>query len=157
MLQVMPVDAHDEGQFTAWYAALNAGATAGRHAPIVVSAKVMRSQLLHQTRAVRHAYGVFDGDQCLGTAVLERDTQDNIHLGEVDVNVPPEHRRRGIGSLLLQQLSEVAAEVRLTTLLGEITVVDRTSPGLTFTRRHGSTASTPSIAWSWISRCSRAN
>ena len=137
MLQIVPLDARDDGQFTAWYLALHAGATAGRHAPIVVSATAMRSQLLHQTRAVRHAFGAFNGDQCRGTAVLERDTQDNTHLGEVDVNVPPEHRRQGIGTLLLQQLSEVAAEVGLTTLLGEITVVDHTSPGLAFTRRHG--------------------
>ena len=97
----------------------------------------MRTQLLHQTRAVRHAFGAFDGDRCLGTAVLERDTQDNTHLGEVDVNVPPEHRRQGIGALLLQPLSEVAAEAGLSTLLGEVTVVDGSSPGLAFAHRHG--------------------
>ncbi|WP_375425460.1 GNAT family N-acetyltransferase [uncultured Friedmanniella sp.] len=137
MLQIVPVDARDDGRFTVWYSALRAGATAGRHAPIVVSATAMRSQLLHQTRAVRHAVGAFDGDQCLGTAVLERDTQDNTHLGELDVNVPPEYRRQGIGTLLLQQLLGIAAGVGLTTLLGEVNVVDETSPGLAFTVRHG--------------------
>jgi GNAT superfamily N-acetyltransferase len=137
MLQIEPVDARDDDQFTAWYSALHAGATARRHAPIVVSATAMRSQLLHQTRAIRHAVGAFDGDQCLGTAVLERDTQHNAHLGEVDINVPPEHRRQSIGTLLLQQLSEVAAEAGLTTLLGEVTMVDEASPGLAFAARHG--------------------
>jgi len=137
MLHVTPLDARDDEQFAAWYSTLRAGASAGRHAPVVVSATAIRSQLLHQTRAVRHAFGAFDADQCLGTAVLERDTEHNTHLGEVHVNVPPEHRRRGVGTLLLNQLSEVAAGVRLTTLLGEVTVIDETSPGYTFARRQG--------------------
>ncbi|WP_375425059.1 GNAT family N-acetyltransferase [uncultured Friedmanniella sp.] len=137
MLRIAPVDADDDGQFAAWYSALRTGAAAGRHAPVVVSATALRSQLLHQTRAVRYAFGAFDEDRCLGTALLERDTEHNSHLGEVDVNVPPEHRRQGIGTLLLHELSEIAAEMGLTTLLGETAAVGETSPGLTFARGHG--------------------
>ena len=137
VLAVTPVDARDDHQFATWYAALRAGAAAGRHAPMVVSEGALRAQLLHQTRAVRHAFGVFDAGRCLGTAVLEHDTAHNTHLGEVDVNVPPEHRRRGVGALLLDELSMVAATAGLSTLLGEVTVVGATSPGLEFARRYG--------------------
>lgn len=97
----------------------------------------MRLQLLHQTRAIRHAVGALDADLCLGTALLERDTEHITHLGEVDVNVPPEHRRRGIGTMLVDHVSQVTAQVGVTTLLSEVTVIDENSPGLAFAHRHG--------------------
>jgi len=137
MVHLSVLDARDDEQFAAWYAALRAGAAAGRHAPVVTSAAALRSQLLHQTRAVRHAVGAFEGGVCVGTAVLERDTEHDTHLGEVDVTVPPEDRRRGIGSLLLDEMAAQAATAGLTTLLGEVTALDGVSPGLSFARRAG--------------------
>ncbi len=137
MVRITPLDARDDDRFAAWYAALRAGASAGRHAPLVVAATALRTQLLDQTRAVRHAVGAFDGDMCLGTGVLERDTEQNTHLGEVDVNVPPAYRRCGIGTRLLAALADEAASAGLTTLVGEVTVVGKEAPGLCFAEGAG--------------------
>ena len=49
---------------------MRTGAAAGRRAPVVVPVAALRSQLLHQTRAVRPAFGAFDGDRCLRTALV---------------------------------------------------------------------------------------
>ncbi|WP_375431842.1 GNAT family N-acetyltransferase [uncultured Friedmanniella sp.] len=103
----------------------------------MVSPTALRRQLTDQSRAVRTAFGVFDGAVCLGTAVLERDTEQNTHLGEVDVNVVPEQRRLGLGSRLLTAALEQADAAGLTTLTGEVNAADPTSPGLGFAAAQG--------------------
>lgn len=137
MIVVEALDARDPDRFTAWYAALRAGACADRHAPVVVTAQAMRAQLTDQTRALRRPFGVFDGGTCLGTAVLEWDTEQNTHLGELDVNVPSEHRRAGVGAALLERAEREADSVGLHTLTGEVNVTGADSPGLRFARRAG--------------------
>lgn len=137
MVVVEALDPHDPARFEAWYTALRAGACADRHAPVVVSAKAMRAQLTDQTWALRRPFGVFDGATCLGAAVLEWDTEQNTHLGELDVNVAPEHRGAGVGTALLHRAQREAETVGLRTLTGEVNVTDGASPGLRFARSAG--------------------
>lgn len=137
MVAVDALDARDPDRFAVWYAALRAGACADRHAPVVVSAQAMRAQLTDQTRALRRPFGVFDGASCLGAAVLEWDTEQNTHLGELDVNVAPEHRGAGVGTALLERAQREAEKVGLRTLTGEVNVADAHAPGLQFARRAG--------------------
>lgn len=136
---VTPLDVEDEARYAAWFAALKAGASAGRHAPVVIPASTLREQLIgdRQSRVVRLPFGVFENGECLGTGVLELDTSHNTHLGEVDVNVPVPYRRRGVGTLLLDRLLAEAAEAGLSTLVAEVNAVGPEAPGLAFAARHG--------------------
>ncbi len=131
------LDAQDPAQFRAWYAAYYAGDSAGRHAPAVFPESVMLDHLTQESQAIRRAFGVFDGAECVGAAVLEWDTQQNTHLGHVEVYVPPQHRRAGVGTALLERIMQEADDEGLTTLLAAVNAVTPDSAGLRFAERTG--------------------
>ncbi len=137
MVNVESLDPADDVRFARWYEALRSAAAAGRHAPIVTPAAALRSMLLDQERGRRHAFGVFDQDRCLGAGMLERDTEQNTHLSEVEICVPTQHRRRGIGTALVGHVHDLAAAEGLTTLLAEVHAGQPDWPGLHFAERHG--------------------
>ncbi|WP_233557972.1 GNAT family N-acetyltransferase [Tessaracoccus antarcticus] len=137
VINVEALDAHDPALFHAWYAAYHEGDAAGRHAPVVFPESVMLDQLTQESRAVRRAFGVFVGSECLGAAVLEWETEQNAHLGNIEVYVPPRHRRSGIGTALLERLSQEADGAGLTTLIAEVNAVTPEAAGLHFARRAG--------------------
>jgi len=60
-----------------------------------------------------------DGD-LVGAADLMLTTKDNLHLAELEVNVAPGHRRRGIGRLLHDRATEIARADGRSTFLAEV-------------------------------------
>jgi len=52
-------------------------------------------------------YGLLaqEGDEVVGVAVIELPLADNVELADVCVYVRPEHRRRGVGTVLARQLA----------------------------------------------------
>jgi GNAT superfamily N-acetyltransferase len=93
--------------------------------------------LMNQGRARRCAFGVFDRDACRGAALLEWDTEQNTHLGEVEISVPPQHRRRDVGTALLERVHDQANQIGLTTLVTEVNAAAPDWPGLHFAAHHG--------------------
>lgn len=63
---------------------------------------------------VRHRI-VRDGDRIVARLTVAMPTRDNLHLAEVDVLVHPEHRRRGIGTALMQAGLGIARQAGRTT------------------------------------------
>ena len=49
-----------------------------------------------------------DGDVTVGAGMLFLFRHDNTHLGEAEVYVHPDHRRRGVGRRLLAELERLA-------------------------------------------------
>ena len=136
------VDPHDDGLFQAWYAAMLAGATAGREAPKVVTHEALSASLrTPTTRKKRTTYGAFVDDTIVGTAMLDLPMKENRHLAEVAVKVPPAQRGRGFGTALFGHVHAVATDERRTTFLTEINVpaglVLDEWPGSRFALRHG--------------------
>lgn len=135
------VDPHDAGLFQAWYAAMHAGATAGREAPKVVTHEALSASLRTPTaRKKRTAYGAFVNDTIVGTAMLDLHMKENRHLAEVDISVPPAQRGRGFGAALFDRVHAVATEERRTTFLTEVNVPARFAvddwPGSRFALGH---------------------
>src|SRR5690349_21491169 len=98
-MQIRRLNPHDTESATAWYAALRAGATAGRIAPLVTGEQELLTSLrTNDTNPLqdRHAYGAWDGATCLGTLLVDLPLRENRQVADVDVNVPPAHRRRGV-------------------------------------------------------------
>lgn len=62
----------------------------------------------------------WDGDTMVGTGTGSASTVDNPHLAYVEVAVPPQRRREGIGSSLLEHLESWAREQGCTTLTSEV-------------------------------------
>ena len=79
-----------------------------------------------------------DGDEPLGSAGVVLPLRDNLHLAQGFVVVRPEHRRRGVGSLLLAWLERVARDAgRPSVNLQSEHLVDRPHPAEGFATRHG--------------------
>lgn len=64
-------------------------------------------------------FATFDGDEMLAGGFLEVPLEDNLDKGFVHVMVPPAHRRRGVGTLLLGHLAEAVRAHERTELLVE--------------------------------------
>ncbi len=125
LVQIRALDPFDDVSAGNWYAAMYAGASAGRVAPPVVGAASeltsLRTNDSNKTYD-RRAYGAWDGDACLGTVLVALPR--NGHVAEVDVNVPPSHRGRGIGSALFAYARTIAETAGVTTITDEINVPD---------------------------------
>ncbi|PSK99125.1 acetyltransferase (GNAT) family protein [Haloactinopolyspora alba] len=86
-----------------------------------------------------------DDGMAVGAAVLGLPQRDNTTLGEPEVHVRPEHRRRGIGSAMLEVLRADARAQNRSTLLtwleGPMAHTDAdglpASTGAAFAERHG--------------------
>jgi len=119
------LDPHDVTRAGVWYAALRAGASAGRVAPPVVSEYSLLTSLRtndSNTFNDRRAYGAWDDDSCLGACVVTLPRGDNRHLVEIEINVPPEHRRRGTGGALFDHVLGIARAEHRTTVTNEVDV-----------------------------------
>ena len=64
--------------------------------------------------------GAHVGDAMVGSALTHEPLRDNTHLGALEVYVPPDHRRRGIGSALLEHAEEIIVAGGRTTLLADV-------------------------------------
>ena len=74
-----------------------------------------------------------DGDLLVGVAELELPLTENLDVGWAEVDVLPEHRRRGTGRLLWEAVADLARSAGRTRVGGEVSVapVDG-GPGLEF-------------------------
>lgn len=122
-MEIRRVDLHCTDETDAWYATLHQAASADRVAPVVEE----RDALLTSLRSNdvnpnydRRAFGAWQGDVCVGTALIDLPRRDNTHIAEVDVGVPPHARGRGIGRALFERLCEVALDEGRTVLAAEV-------------------------------------
>lgn len=82
-------------------------------------------------------------DKVVGFMELGRDLFNNTHVGEVEIKVHPDYRRRGIGSQLVELAERKAREAEGIRTLLSVTdhsfaeAPDRITPGLPFARKHG--------------------
>lgn len=89
-------------------------------------------------RRVRLA--VLDGDLVCGAAELILPVRDNLRGAYVELAVRPGHRRRGIGTRLLEAVERVAADSGRTSIMGETAWLPESAeedPSGHFARRHG--------------------
>ena len=112
-MDIRPLDLADDTEASGWYAAYAAGATAGRTAPLVHTERALLTSLRandENPNSDRRAFGAWDGDLCVGAALLELPREENTHLAAVELVVPLESRRRGIGSALYEHVLELARQ-----------------------------------------------
>ena len=101
MSEVREVLPRDGEAFARWYAALEAGALDGRTGASVSSFESFVASLSSPSPVRRRlAVGAWDGEECLGALLLELPLRSDVETAEVEVAVPPRHRRQGVGALL---------------------------------------------------------
>ncbi len=143
-MEIRPLDLNDASACSAWYAAMYAGAAAQRTAPVIIGAQaLLTSMRTNDSNLIndRRAFGAWDDGECLGTVTLGMPRQENTSHAEIDVAVPPEHRRQGVGAALYDHGLAIARQESRTVISAEVNVPpDRTletSTGGRFAQRRG--------------------
>jgi GNAT superfamily N-acetyltransferase len=106
VVTIRRLDPHDDAEFAAFHAAYAAASDFERpYADTWPLAEFVVG--FRRPRVAEEVYGLIaqDGDAVVGVAVVELPLTDNLELAEVCVYVPPEHRRRGVGTVLARQLA----------------------------------------------------
>lgn len=99
--EIRVVDPADEAHLKPWWAVAHE-ANAERPVDAYPGWEVTRSRLTaddpeHDITLL----AAYDGDEPVGTAELWFGLTDNLHIAELELLVPPRHRRRGAGTALL--------------------------------------------------------
>lgn len=144
-IEIARIDPFDADAVDAWWDAYAAAERADRGQDTPVwTREESRSELQQESQVVeRRAFLVRDGEVVVGSASLALPQKDNTHIAHLAIDVPPEHRRRGIGSAALAFLEQEATADGRTTLQGrtswryELGTDGAGAPGREFARRHG--------------------
>lgn len=106
MVSIRRLDPHDDAEFAAFHAAYAAANDFGRPYSDTWTLPEMSISFRRES-PVLELYGLIagSGGDVTGVAVVELSLADNLDLAEVGIFVPPEHRRRGIGTALARQVA----------------------------------------------------
>ncbi|MGH8876057.1 MAG: GNAT family N-acetyltransferase [Stackebrandtia sp.] len=143
-MEIMRVDPFDSDAVAAWHAAWAAGCAAGREDPPIWTIPEITVTLRDSDPArgfMYEAYAAVEDGTVVGGANLEYPTKDNLTLAELEVDVPVEHRGRGVGSALFEHLANRAAELGRDSLLASVAqpIGAAAVPGVGFASKHGFT------------------
>lgn len=141
-MDIRRIDVSDQADFAAWYAVYEA---AQEH-----DVPGGPRWLEHECRVAYESSAAYDttlwlaedGDAPVGGAALELPLKDNPRLGEVELMVHQDARRRGIGTALLAEIEKQAADGGRSSLVGYVTLPLAADgpPGAAFAERHGFTS-----------------
>jgi ADP-ribose pyrophosphatase YjhB (NUDIX family)/L-amino acid N-acyltransferase YncA len=138
VISIREIDPADLALFDEWYDAFRAGAVAGREAALVTGREALGYSLRNPgPLKQRIAVAAFEDDRVLGTMLFEYRLNDNLDTVEVEIDVPPAHRRRGIGTALWQWAVTRSAQLGRTIVQAEVGVPADPSPGSAFAERLG--------------------
>lgn len=138
MILVREIDPADLALFDEWYDAFRAGVVAGREAALVTGRETLGYSLRNPSPLKqRIAVAAFEDDRVLGGMLFEYRLTDNLDTVEVEIDVPAEHRRRGIGSALWQWAVTRSAQLGRTIVQTELGVPSEPWPGAAFAERLG--------------------
>lgn len=145
MPEIREVDPHDDQALTAWYRALRDGAGADRTAPILHPYASYASSMRSPGAARRRiAVAALEDGLTVGALTFEMPLTENLSVYEAEINVPPEHRGRGVGSALADWAFRRATAEGRTIMQVEVHVPigqsPRSWPGARFAARLGATS-----------------
>jgi GNAT superfamily N-acetyltransferase len=144
MPDIRAIDPHDFTALDAWHTAVREGSAVDGHTPLVDPLPEYRAVLTDPAPRVRaDAFAAVEDGEVVGALDVRTPLYENTHLTSVEIAVPPRHRRRGVGSALLDHARRLAAGGGRTTMTACAVVPVGTplgdSPGGAFARRNGFT------------------
>jgi GNAT superfamily N-acetyltransferase len=142
-MRIRALDVDDDAELHTAYATSKRAETAGRpDAPFLTELEYRVWHRRPDPMQRGTSFAVFDCAAIVGTGWLALPLADNTDLARLQVTVPPEHRRRGVGSALLDRLVEEARTAGRRRLLANVWLpFDRREqhPYRRFAERHGFT------------------
>jgi GNAT superfamily N-acetyltransferase len=141
--RVVPVDPDDDAALQTYHATFAKGSEADRTDPTTWTLEEVRVGLRGPTTFRRmELYIAYDGDTPVGAGDVVFPQQDNLTLAQTDFAVPPEFRRRGVGSALFAYVRERAKAHGRTSVYAALDLqpgTEQTAPGAAFLTKHGLT------------------
>lgn len=142
-IEVRAVDPYDDAGLRAYHDAFRRGSEADRIDPTTWSLEEVLVHLRQPVAARRlEVYVALDGDIPVGGGDMGFPLLDNTNFVEFDFAVPPEQRRRGVGTALFGFVLERAKANGRSTLATEVNVAaggERTAPASAFLTKCGLT------------------
>lgn len=142
LMRVREIDVHDDAELKAWWEVSNAVAAYGREG--LVTHWSLRSATVafrSENNSMMHVpLAAFEGEQIIGVNQLHYPLLDNTHLAYVEPRVLPDHRRRGVGTALLEESVRLARAAGRRTVVCEVNLpvdVSEDSPNQAFAAAHG--------------------
>lgn len=119
-MDIRPIDLSNDVEIKGWYEARHAARQHQREGMPGWSEREARVILTVPESAVDWlAAAAFDGEEVLGATLMYVPLLDNTDISIVEVNVPPERRRRGIGTALVEFLVDTCRSLGRSTILIE--------------------------------------
>jgi GNAT superfamily N-acetyltransferase len=137
--EVREVDVDDEAQLRAWWQASHDGAVHGRPYDTYEPWELTReSAAKPDPDWERVRVAAYDAGRVVGAGVGHLPQLDNLSHAYLEVTVPPDERRRGIGSALLNAVESAARDRGRVVLISEaLTPPGGTAPGEAFALARG--------------------
>lgn len=140
-MQIRPVDVHDDDVMRDVHRIVDLGTHLEREDAPRLSCEEYVAAVRAPDSGERADYvAAYDGDTMVGVAIVFLFLLDNTDKSWLEVCVHPDHRRRGVGTALLQHVTAVALDDGRTQLIGEAKIpFDRLDdhPYRAFAERHG--------------------
>jgi GNAT superfamily N-acetyltransferase len=122
MLEIRPVDTSDEGQLRQWYDVWRA-AQPHRRSDLIPSWEAAGRPLSSNPPGFDlQLHGAFEGDALVGVSLANLPLDDNPTVVYADVMTHPDHRRRRVGTRILEELEGRAREAGRERVLTEVFV-----------------------------------
>jgi GNAT superfamily N-acetyltransferase len=119
-VDILPLDAADAVQMADWHATYHAAEVYGRAHSVPMMLEEMRAELLGDRPGDRMlGFAGYVDETLVSTGTLALLLMDNLHLAFVAVHTQPEHRRRGYGTRMLEELIRRASELGRRTVSAE--------------------------------------
>lgn len=122
-MEIKRVDPFDEAAVAAWHAAWAAGQAAGREDPPIWTIPEITVALRDDApdRSLDWlAYAAIEDGEVVGGADVQYPAKDNPTLVEMEVDVPPGQRGRGVGRALFEYAAARAAEQGRTSIMASV-------------------------------------
>ncbi len=138
-VEIRELDVTDPTASRAWFDAMDGAIRPDRPHALLASWEAFELGVTEPTRYYRRTYlQACEGEEILGVAELELPLEDNVTSSALEVNVLPQHRRRGVGRALWDEGVARARAQGRTTAGGEATVDPALSQaGVAFARAVG--------------------
>jgi ADP-ribose pyrophosphatase YjhB (NUDIX family)/GNAT superfamily N-acetyltransferase len=140
VITVREIDPADPVLFDAWYDALRAGVLAGREAALLGTREAFAVSMRNPSPLkARLAVVALEDARVVGAMLFEYRLQDNLDTVDVEIDVPPENRRRGVGTALWQWAETRAAQLGRTIFQTELGIPSEPWAGSAFAAKLGFT------------------
>lgn len=138
-VEIREVDPADEAGLRRWWETTD-DALSSRPCPeLNPTWETQRTAFTHPHQDFRQTLLVAeDGDHAVGAAIHVLPMTDNLKMSYADVTVPERHRRRGVGTALLDAVEARSRDADRSFVLVEVIAApDEEPPGQRFAERHG--------------------